>query len=218
VNDTDADLALTDVTIRYYFTSEFECAETLEKMEITITHFQIYNPQYVDPADDNVIKRVVELEDHANTCDAYFELSFADTTPALEPGGEAALGLYTAIPIYDGPAHDQSNDFSFGACTTMPAWWDRVTVYNGDERVSGTSPDNDPAEGGAGGQGGQAGQAGQGGQAGRGALGGAGGEAGDSGGRGGIGGAGGGEASGAGGEGGSAGESGGGAPAGGSPG
>ena len=205
VNDTDDDLPLGEVTVRYYFTSEFECSETLEEMEINVTYFQLYNDPFVDAGVASVLTNVVQLEDHGRTCDAYFELGFSSTTPALEPGAEAALGLWTQIPINDGTKRDQTNDFSYGACRTKRVWWDRVTVYRDGVRVSGTGPDNDSGEGGAGGQGGQGGQGG---------LGGAGGEAGATGGQGGLGGSGGANEGGEGGvtsEGGAGGESSGGA-------
>jgi hypothetical protein len=189
LNDTDDDVPLSELSVRYYFTSEFECAETIDLMEVNVTYAQAFTP-YVDLTVPAVTKKVVALEDHGNTCDAYFELGFVDTTPVLDPGDYAELGLYTRLPIDDGTARDQANDFSFGACSTKFAWWDLVTVYRDGVRVSGTGPDNDSGEGGAGGQGGQGG------------LGGAGGEAGDSGGQGGIGGSAGTDAGGAGGEGG----------------
>lgn len=217
VNDTEDDVPLNELALRYYFTSEFECADTVEAMQVNVTYAQVFTP-YADLGVASVTAKVVALEDHGNSCDAYFELGFADTTPALDPNDYAEIGFWTRIPIDDGTVRDQTNDFSFGACTTKLAWWDRVTVYRDGVRVSGTGPDNDTGEGGAGGQGGQGGLAGAGGEAGdRGGQGGAGGAAGDDAGTGGAG-----DAAGAGGtpgaggvagEGGGAGESAGGAPA-----
>lgn len=176
VNATEEDLPLGELTVRYYFTSEFECTATVHSMTIDVTYAQVYEP-YADIGKTSVTTQVVVLEDQGNSCAAYFELGFVDTAPALDPGDEAAVGFFTQIPIHDGTRRDQTNDFSYGACRTKRAWWDRVTVYRDGVRVSGSSPDNDPGEGGAGGQGGQGG------------LGGVGGEAGDAGGQAGLGGA-----------------------------
>jgi hypothetical protein len=195
VNGTDDDLPLSEMSFRYYFTSEFDCEDTLANTNVNITYFQLQNP-FVEVGAAAITNSVVQLEERGRYCDVYFEIGFSDTAPALEPEQEAAIGLWTQVAIFT-TAHDQTNDFSFGACTTKRVWWDRITVYRDGVRVSGTGPANDSGEGGAGGQGGQGG------------LGGAGGEAGDSGGQGGAGGSAGADAGGAGGEGGAPGEAGG---------
>jgi hypothetical protein len=207
VNGTEDEVPLSELTFRYYFTSEFDCADTLANTAVNISHFQLDNP-YAARMNSYVTTSVVELEEHGRYCDAYFEIGFTEDAGALEPEQTAFVGIWTQIAIFNGTAHDQSNDYSFGACLTSEVWWDKLTVYRDGTKISGTPPENDSGEGGAGGQGG------------------AGGEGGLSGGEGGLAGAGGeGGLAGAGGEGGLTGSGGalneggsGGEPAGGAPG
>jgi hypothetical protein len=159
VNGTEDDVPLSEITFRYYFTSEFDCADTLANTAVNISHFQLDNP-YAASTATYVTTSVVELEEHGRYCDAYFEIGFTDDAGALEPEQTAAIVIWTQIAIFNGTAHDQSNDYSFGACRTSEAWWDKVTVYRDGTKISGTPPENDSGEGGAGGQGGAGGEGG----------------------------------------------------------
>lgn len=189
VNDTDEEVPLSELSFRYYFTSEFDCDDTLPKTAVNVSHVQLDVP-YAAVAQSVVTTSVVQLEERGRYCDVYFEIGFTDAAPSLEPEQLVVVDLWTMVEIHNGILHDRTNDFSFGACSTKPAWWDRVTVYRDGVRVSGTGPDNDSGEGGAGGQGGEGG------------LGGGGGVGGDAAGNGGQGGLGGSAGTGEGGEGG----------------
>lgn len=208
-NGTDDDIPLSELTFRYYFTSEFDCDDTLAASTfLEVTYLHVYDP-YSDIGVPRATSRVVQLEDLGSTCDAYFEVGFTEDAGLLDAGQRVHLGFYTQTGLNDGTQRNQSNDYSFGACLTSEVWWDKLTVYRDGTKISGTPPENDSGEGGAGGQGGAGGEgglAGEGGFAGEGGLAGAGGEGGLTGSGGALG------------EGGSGGESAGGAPgAGGAP-
>ncbi|HEV8247628.1 MAG TPA: hypothetical protein VGP93_17760, partial [Polyangiaceae bacterium] len=55
---------------------------------------------------------------------------------------------------YSGPAPDQSNDYSFGACTSAFVPWLVTPAYENGALVWGTEPDTGGGGGGAGGAGG----------------------------------------------------------------
>ncbi|HEX6767556.1 MAG TPA: cellulose binding domain-containing protein, partial [Polyangiaceae bacterium] len=161
VNETGRDIPLSELTFRYWFHSEFTCAQTTSQWRTNVVHFQLDNP-YKQMNMPDVTTRVVSLDSGAPGCDAYFELGFASAAGVLAADQTAVVNYYAQIGIYDKP-HDQSNDYSYGACTTTFVFWDRVTVYRNGRLVGGTPPGGGGGEGGAGGEGGMSGSGGGGG-------------------------------------------------------
>jgi hypothetical protein len=152
-NETTAEIPLSELRFRYWFTSEFTCALTSDQFAVMIDDFRLQNP-HVEKAKPDVTIRVVSLGTGAPGCDAYFELGFAAAAGSLEPNQYAAISYHSQIPIYD-RTHSQTNDYSYGACTTNHVYWERITVYRDGRLVAGREPPGGGGgEGGAGGEGG----------------------------------------------------------------
>jgi hypothetical protein len=155
VNGTDAAVPLDMLTLRYYFTAEFDCTDTLEYSP-TVNTCQLQDPYEAATCDVEVFA----VGPNGSNCDAYME--FSVTAPAdLASGQYAMLSFHTAPPNNDYSTNDQSNDASFGACGSAVVPWTSVTLFQDGQLVWGEEPYT--GEGGAGGQGGQGGQDGQGG-------------------------------------------------------
>jgi hypothetical protein len=150
LNATSAAIPLSELSLRYWFTSEFSCEETSAEFDVIVNDFRFQNPHLQLSAAD-VTTEIVALDTGAPGCDAYFELGFAGITESLAPNQYAAISYHTQLPIYTTP-HSQANDYSFGACTTTPVYWDRITVYRDGRLVTGTPPGGGGGEGGAGGE------------------------------------------------------------------
>ena len=151
VNGTLQPIPLSELTVRYWFHSEFTCSETTDRMLVNVVAFQFDNP-YAAKTTADVTKTVVALGSGAPGCDAYFELGFPTTTGSLAPNQMATVKYFAQIPIYEtSRPHDQSNDYSYGACTTDTVFFEKVTLYRTGRLVSGSEPGGD---GGAGGEGG----------------------------------------------------------------
>jgi hypothetical protein len=161
VNKSSQAIPLSDLTFRYWFTSEFTCAQTTSQWRTNVVHFQLDTP-YAQKNIPDVTTRVVSLDTGAPGCDAYFEIGFAPAAGSLAGGQMAIVNYYALMGIYDKP-HDQSNDYSYGASTTAFVNWEKVTVYWRGCLASGTPPGGGGGEGGAGGEGGMSGAGGGGG-------------------------------------------------------
>ena len=150
LNATSAPILLSELSLRYWFTSEFSCAQTTAEFQVTVNDFRFQNPH--DPMSSaDVTTDVVALDTGAPGCDAYIELGFSTTTASLLPNQYAAISYHTQLPIYTTP-HSQANDYSYGACTATHVYWDRITVYRDGRLVTGTPPGGGGGEGGAGGE------------------------------------------------------------------
>jgi hypothetical protein len=149
-NQTTAEVPLNEVTLRYWFTSEFACAETTDEFLVTINDFR-FQMTHVEKMKSDVTIKVVGLEAAGTGCDAYFELGFLPAAGSLEPGQYAAISYHSQLPIYT-RTHSQANDYSYGACTTTHVYWEKITVYRSGRLVAGVPPNGVGGEGGAGGE------------------------------------------------------------------
>jgi len=152
VNGTTEAVPLRELRVRYWFHSEFTCDETTANMVVSVVTFQLQSP-FANGETANVTTNVVTLGTGAPGCDGYFDLGFTTAAGSLAPAQYALIGYFAQFRIYTHP-HDQSNDFSYGACTIAPVYFDRVTLYRNRVIVSGREPGGGGGEGGAGGEGG----------------------------------------------------------------
>ena len=153
VNGTAEPVPMSELKARYWFHSEFTCAETTDAVLVMVVTFQFQTP-FVNKNIPDVTTTYVSLGSGAPGCDGYFELGFDTGAGALEANQYALIGYFMQVPIYTRP-HDQSNDYSYGACTMAPVYFDRVTLHRSGRLISGTPPDGaGGGEGGAGGEGG----------------------------------------------------------------
>lgn len=168
VNDTGADMASSEFTVRYYFTSEFACDDA-DGHTVELYDFRRQNPHDDSVDKGDVTVSTVVVGPNGDGCDAYFEFVF---TVSLDDGQYAAFNFGSVPPNNDYSGGDQTNDASFGVCATGDAWA-AVPVYVDEVLTWGEEPSD--GSGGAGGAGGQGGAAGAGGVAGSDATGGVGG-------------------------------------------
>jgi hypothetical protein len=149
VNATDDSIPLNELKVRYWFHSEFTCTVTAEDAAVMVVTAQLQNP-FANLDFSDVTNTVVTLGTGDPGCDAYFEIGFASGAGELEPDQYALIGYFFQVMNYT-RTHDQSNDYSYGACTTTPVYFDRVTLYRSGRLVSGREPGSG-GEGGAGGE------------------------------------------------------------------
>ncbi|HEX6272570.1 MAG TPA: cellulose binding domain-containing protein, partial [Polyangiaceae bacterium] len=151
-NQTAETIPLRELSFRYWFASEFTCAETSDAWTVSIDDFRFQNP-HVEKSKPDVTIGITTLGTENSGCSAYFELGFARAAGSLAPEQYAAITYHSQMPIYT-RAHNQANDYSYGACTVSHVYWDKITVYRNGRLVAGTPPDGGGGEGGAGGEGG----------------------------------------------------------------
>ena len=150
LNASSAAIPLSELSLRYWFSSEFTCAETTDQFTVYIDDFRFQMP-HAEKVKTDVTISVVTLDTGAPGCDAYFELGFTAATGSLEQGQYAAISYHTQLPIYT-RTHNQANDYSYGACTMTHVYWERITVYRDGSLIAGVPPGGGGGEGGAGGE------------------------------------------------------------------
>ncbi len=146
VNGTDAAVSLPGLMVRYFFVSEFDCEATLE-YQPTVTDFRLQNP-HVEASKSDVEIEVVAVAENEQGCDAYVEVRFS-APESLAAGQAATFDFWSKPPDYE-TMNDQSNDASWGACSTKVVPWEAVPLYQDDVLIWG----DEPYRGGEGGEGG----------------------------------------------------------------
>ncbi|SEL93161.1 cellulose binding domain-containing protein [Streptacidiphilus jiangxiensis] len=126
VNTGTGPVALSTVTLRYYFTADttgpytFQCA-------------------WAVPGCANLTGTVVAMATPTATADHYLQISFTSGAGTLQPGastGDLQLRLYRA----DWQNVNQANDYSFNLNDTAYTPWNQVTAYVGGSLVWGVEP------------------------------------------------------------------------------
>jgi hypothetical protein len=127
-NNSDNDLPLEGLSVRYYFTNEADGMPVLE-------------------LDYGAVMVPFQSVGHpALTCSAYgpkatantvCEVTLSGLTP-MGPGGVLELQLRIHTQQYQ--TMTQSNDYSFDPTKTMFAPWDHITVYRGGALLAGVAP------------------------------------------------------------------------------
>jgi hypothetical protein len=157
VNGSDATVSLLDLKVRYFFVSEFDCGTTVD-YEPVVTDFRLQDPHVAGQTSDVGVE-VVAVAANGAGCDAYIEFTFF-APESLAAGQHAAFSIYSKPPNEDYETEtDQSNDASYGACSSAVVPWEAVPLYQDDLLVWG----DEPYTGGEGGEGGMGGSTGEGG-------------------------------------------------------
>jgi hypothetical protein len=151
-NDTGSAMAESEFTFRYYFTSEFACDDA-DEHSVEVYDFRRQNPHDDTPGKSDVDVTTVVIGDNGGGCDAYFEFVFSVD---LADGQYAAFNWGSTPPDYN-TAANQSNDASFGSCSTEPVPWTATPVYVNDVLTWGEEPDSGGGGQGGGGAGGAGG-------------------------------------------------------------
>lgn len=124
VNGGSSSVALSSLTIRYYFTAEgnppliFEC-------------------DYAKAGCGNLSGAFAPTAGVG--ADHYLEVSFTAGAGDLAPGGESGE-VQARLHNQDFSSINQANDYSFDPTKTSFASWDKVTLYQGGALVWGTEP------------------------------------------------------------------------------
>jgi len=194
-NGGDEAVALSELELRYYFESEYDPVGT-ESLEVRIYYADVSGGRLYRAITALVSGEVVRPAVGVATADAYLALRFDSGAGSLEPGEKMSAQFQLRPPAgHDDfyATQDQTNDYSFGACSQRAAPWPYVVLLHGGSVASGEPPPGvvDGGEGGQGGQGGQGGAAGQSGEGGQSGAAGAGGSDAGAGGSAGTGGSGG---------------------------
>jgi hypothetical protein len=128
VNDSGDAIAASEFAWRYYFTSEFSCSDAGDTV-VELYDFRRQNPHEAEIVDKgDVTFDVVTVGDSGSGCDAYIEFS---VTMDLAAGQYATFSFGTQPPNNDYSSHvtDQSNDASFGGCSSEPSAWPATPLY-----------------------------------------------------------------------------------------
>ncbi|XXT19999.1 cellulose binding domain-containing protein [Sorangium sp. So ce429] len=126
-NTGDEAIALSDVTIRYWFTDDGATAMFVGACDFAS----------VPGGCDNVTRTFGEAS--ATDADRYLELGFSSAAGNLAPGatsGEVQIRVYSAT--YERMM--QTNDYSFDATLTALTPWEQVTAYRDGVLAWGTEP------------------------------------------------------------------------------
>jgi hypothetical protein len=123
-NNGTSEQSLTEITVRYWFTSEGSNNLT-------------YDCDYAQVGCANTTGSFVTVAGKA-TADHYFQLSFSGgSIPAAGHSGEIQTRLHdTGYAV----TFTQTNDYSFDGSKTAYAEWDHVTVYRNGTLVYGVEP------------------------------------------------------------------------------
>lgn len=131
VNNTNADVALSDLALRYYFTidtgtnPEFQCN---------------FTPSMAPPYDcKNLVATVPVLAASTPTADHAFQITFGASAGLLRAfGGDS--GVMKVSLSSGGEDFDQSNDYSFRPGNVEPALSETITITRAGKLVWGQAP------------------------------------------------------------------------------
>ncbi|KYF64756.1 hypothetical protein BE11_02050 [Sorangium cellulosum] len=126
-NTGDEAIALSDVTIRYWFTADGATSAFVGECDFTPI-----------PGGRDGITRTFGTTS-GTEADRYLELGFSAAAGNLAPGatsGEVQIRIHSAT--YE--TMTQTNDYSFDATQTAFAPWEQMTAYRDGELAWGTEP------------------------------------------------------------------------------
>ncbi|MDP5275783.1 glycoside hydrolase family 6 protein [Chengkuizengella axinellae] len=118
VNIGTEDIALSDLTIRYYYTLEGNQSEQ-------------FNCDYATVGCENVNGTYHQIGSATSEADHYMEISFTAGAGSISAGGQSGE-VQTRTNKADWSNYDETNDYSFDASITSFNDWDHMTLnYNG---------------------------------------------------------------------------------------
>jgi len=118
INNTPQTVALSDITLRYYYTKEGTTAEEFH------VDYAVIGSSFVT----------------GSFGDGYFQIGFTQDAGSLDPGSQTGE-LQIRVNKSDYSAYTQSNDYSYDGTKTTYADWDRIGVFKNGALVWGVIPD-----------------------------------------------------------------------------
>jgi hypothetical protein len=124
INTGKTDIALSEVVMRYYLTSDgdktmsFDCWTSVGK--------------------ENLSAKFIKMAHSTDTADHYLEISFTDGAGVLNPG--KSVDIVSWFNKSDWSSFNQSNDYSYNHQTTTYIDWDKVTIFIGGDLKWGVEP------------------------------------------------------------------------------
>ncbi len=132
VNVGPETVPVSELTLRYYYTSEVVVPTTIT---IWWSHIQTGGGNItLNPSFD-----AVELVPATATADSYVEFSFDAGAPSIAPD-QSALISWKIQATSGTHNYDQSNDYSFDASKSVAAPWDRVVLLRNGSVIWGLVP------------------------------------------------------------------------------
>jgi len=136
-NNSGQSVPLTELTLRYYYTSEVTNPTTIDTNYAHASGGQTY-------ADltSKITKKTVALTPATANANTYVELGFAGGSPNILSGDVATEVAWQIHENNYAQSYTQTNDYSFDASKTgSPQLWDHVALYrNGTTLLWGTPP------------------------------------------------------------------------------
>ena len=130
-NTGDTQLKLSDLKIRYYFTSEGD-------------QYQLYWCDYAQIAGTAGSRNVTSCvrgnfaKLSGTQCDHYLEISFSNSTEVIKPGEKVIVqGRFAKI---DWSSYTQTNDYSFNPTARDYTETSKITVYSSGNLIGGIEP------------------------------------------------------------------------------
>ncbi len=126
LNNTSASVALSNLTIRYWFTEEGTLAE------------QSWC-DYAVAGCSNVVGSFVTLNSPTATANTYFQVGFTSAAGSIAIGANSG-DIQERFNKSDWSNYNQANDYSWSQTQTSYAAWSKVTLYLSGQLVWGTEP------------------------------------------------------------------------------
>lgn len=125
-NTGTAPVALSDITLRYWYTRDGAQSQT-------------YRCIFARRGCTYVTGTIGALGSPACTADSYVELGFKPGAGSLTEGARS-IGLDSQITRGDGSSYDETNDYSYDPTKTAFADWSNITLCRNGVLVWGTEP------------------------------------------------------------------------------
>lgn len=132
-NTSTAAINLSDLKLRYYYTSDGNQAQSFW----CDSSGMMSNNNYVNET-NKVTGQFVKLSSATSTADTYLEVGFASDAGQLGVG--ATIEIQTRFAKTDWSNYSQTNDYSFNSTATQYVDTDKITAYIAGKLVSGIEP------------------------------------------------------------------------------
>jgi subtilisin family serine protease len=131
VNNTPENIPLNEIKIRYWYTIDSDQAQSFNCDYASVNCWSI---------NGSFVRLQASSLNWTSTSDTYLEVSFPSSAGSLAGGGQLDMSLRLNKTNWSN--YNEGNDYSYDASKTVPAHWNRVTVYRNGSLVWGLEPSN----------------------------------------------------------------------------